>query len=54
MTIGPMFAELPRRFVDEYRSRRKKFESNFVQVDELETTKMEVSGFQEDTTPMED
>ena len=40
--------------VDEYHSRRKKFESNFMQVDEQETTKMEVSDFQEDTTPIED
>ena len=44
----------PKKVVDEYHSRRKKFESNFMQVDEPETTKMEVSDFQEDTTPMED
>ncbi|KAM1400606.1 hypothetical protein ACFX2F_027864 [Malus domestica] len=44
----------PKKVVDEYHSRRKKFESNFMQVDEPETTKMEVSDFQEDTTPIED
>ncbi|KAM2365252.1 hypothetical protein ACFX1X_004099 [Malus domestica] len=44
----------PKKVVDEYHSRRKKFESNFMQVDEPETTKMEVSDFQEDTTLMED
>ncbi|KAM2544625.1 hypothetical protein TB1_016291 [Malus domestica] len=44
----------PKKVVDKYHSRRKKFESNFMQVDEPETTKMEVSDFQEDTTPMED
>ena len=44
----------PKKVVDEYHSRRKKYESNFVQVDEPETTKMEVSNFQEDATPMED
>ena len=44
----------PKKVIDEYHSRRKKFESNFMQVDEPETTKMEVSDFQEDTTPMED
>ncbi|KAM2694199.1 hypothetical protein EV2_008291 [Malus domestica] len=44
----------PNKVVDEYHSRRKKFESNFMQVDEPETPKMEVSDFQEDTTPMED
>ncbi|KAM1018584.1 hypothetical protein FF1_040055 [Malus domestica] len=41
----------PKKVVDEYHSRRK---SNFMQVDESETTKMEVSNFQEDTTPIED
>ncbi|KAM1179893.1 hypothetical protein ACFX2J_018874 [Malus domestica] len=30
----------PKNVVDEYHSRRKKFESNFMQVDEPETTKM--------------
>ncbi|KAM2440181.1 hypothetical protein PS1_021556 [Malus domestica] len=44
----------PKKVVDAYHSRRTKFESNFLQVDEPETTKMEVSDFQEDTTPMED
>ncbi|KAM1123528.1 hypothetical protein ACFX19_004998 [Malus domestica] len=44
----------PKKVVDAYHSRRMKFESNFLQVDEPETTKMEVSDFQEDTTPMED
>ncbi|XP_070682450.1 uncharacterized protein [Malus domestica] len=44
----------PQKVIVEYHSRRKKFESNFVQMDKLETTKMEVSDFQEDTTPMED
>ncbi|XP_070660631.1 uncharacterized protein [Malus domestica] len=44
----------PKKVVNEYHSHRKKFESNFMQVDELETTKMEISDFQEDTTPMED
>ncbi|XP_070677773.1 uncharacterized protein [Malus domestica] len=44
----------PKKIVDEYHSRHKKFESNFMQVDEPEITKMEVSDFQEDTTPMED
>ncbi|KAM1833131.1 hypothetical protein ACFX13_022984 [Malus domestica] len=44
----------PKKVVDEYHSRRTKFESNFMQVDEPETTKMEVSDFQEDTTPIED
>ncbi|KAM1815638.1 hypothetical protein ACFX12_000130 [Malus domestica] len=44
----------PKKVVDEYHSSRKKFESNFMQVDESETTKMEVSDIQEDTTPMED
>ena len=44
----------PKKVVNEYHSRRKKFESNFVQVDKPEITKMEVSDFQEDTTPMED
>ncbi|KAM1719441.1 hypothetical protein ACFX12_021250 [Malus domestica] len=43
----------PKKVVDEYHSRRKKFESNFMQVDESETTNMEVSDFQEDTTPRE-
>ncbi|KAM2472178.1 hypothetical protein FF2_046474 [Malus domestica] len=54
-TIGPLFADrAPKKVVNEYHSHRKKFESNFMQVDELETTKMEISDFQEDTTPMED
>ncbi|KAM2732014.1 hypothetical protein EV2_035617 [Malus domestica] len=44
----------PKKVVDEYHSRYKKFESNFVQVDESETTKIEVSDFQEDTTSIED
>ena len=44
----------PEKVVDEYHSRRKKFESNFMQVDEPKTTKMEASDFQKDTTPMED
>ena len=35
----------PKKVVDEYHSRRKKFESNSVQVDEPETTKMEVYDF---------
>ena len=43
----------PKKVVDKYHSRRKKFESNLVQVDEPETTKMEVFDFQEDTTLME-
>ena len=42
------------KVIAEYHSRRKKFESNFVQVDKPEATKMKVSDFQEDTTPMED
>ena len=44
----------PKKVVDEYHSRRKKFESNFMQVDEPKTTKMEVFDFQKDTTIMED
>ena len=44
----------PQKVVAEYHSRHKKFESNFVQVDEPESTKMEVFEFQEDNTPMED
>ncbi|KAM1549107.1 hypothetical protein ACFX1Z_010206 [Malus domestica] len=46
--------QAPQKIVAKYHSRRKKFESNFVQVDEPENTKMEVSVFQEDITPMED
>ena len=46
--------QAPQKVVAKYHSRRKKFESNFMQVDEPETTKMKVSDFQEDTTPMED
>nr|CBL94139.1 putative polyprotein (retrotransposon protein) [Malus domestica] len=44
----------PKKVGDEYNSRCKKFESNFVQVDEPKTTMMEVYDFQEDTTHMED
>ena len=43
----------PQKVVVEYHSRRKKFESNFMQVDEPESTKMEVSDFQEAITTME-
>ncbi|KAM0985883.1 hypothetical protein ACFX13_013346 [Malus domestica] len=46
--------QAPKKVVYEYHSCCKKFKSNFVQVDEPETTKMDVSDFQEDTTPMED
>ncbi|KAM2215892.1 hypothetical protein TB1_022016 [Malus domestica] len=46
--------QVPQKDVVEYHSHRKKFESNFVQVDEPEITKMEVSDFQEAITPTED
>ena len=35
------------KIVAGYHSRRRKFESNFAQVEEIEDTKMEVSNFQE-------
>ena len=49
----------PQKVIAKYHSRRKKFESNFKQVDEpestkIESTKMEVSNFQEVVTHMED
>ncbi|KAM2668215.1 hypothetical protein EV2_019826 [Malus domestica] len=46
--------QAPQKVVAEYHSRRKKFESNFVQMDDPESTKMEVSDFKEAITPMED
>ncbi|KAM2153550.1 hypothetical protein ACFX1Q_045481 [Malus domestica] len=45
--------QAPQKVVTKYHSRHKKFESNFMQVDELDSTKMEISNFQEIVTPME-
>ncbi|KAM1218360.1 hypothetical protein ACFX13_046363 [Malus domestica] len=45
--------QAPQKVVTKYHSRHKKFESNFMQVDELDSTKMEISNFQEVVTPME-
>ena len=44
----------PPNVVAKYHSRRKKFESNFVQMDGPKNTNMEVSDFQEAITPVED
>ena len=44
----------PHKVVAEYHFHHKKFESNFMQVDETESIEMEVSNFQEAITPMED
>ncbi|KAM1432932.1 hypothetical protein ACFXTO_015418 [Malus domestica] len=45
--------QAPKKVVAEYHSFRKKFKSNFMQMDELESTKMEVFDFQEVITLME-